>query len=78
MPTKYGSRGDYLGAIRTLRDHGLRVLADIVFNHRMGADGEEQVTAHVVDVDDRTMSDDTAIERTLDTVYGFPERDGAY
>ncbi len=78
VPTKYGSRGDYLGAIRTLRAHGLRVLADIVFNHRMGADGEERVIAHVVDVDDRTVSDDTAIERTLDTVYGFPERDGAY
>lgn len=78
VPTKYGSRGDYLGAIRTLRAHGLRVLADIVFNHRMGADGEERVIAHVVDVDDRTVSDDTAIERTLDTVYDFPERDGAY
>ena len=78
VPTKYGSRGDYLGAIRTLHGHGLRVLADIVFNHRMGADGEERVTAHVVDVDDRTVNDRTAIERTLDTVYDFPERDGTY
>ncbi|MEE0654491.1 alpha-amylase [uncultured Bifidobacterium sp.] len=78
VQTKYGSRGDYLGAIRTLRAQGLHVLADIVFNHRMGADGEERVTAHVVDVDDRTVNDSTAIERTLDTVYDFPERDGAY
>ncbi|PAU69546.1 alpha-amylase [Bifidobacterium italicum] len=78
IPTKYGTRDEYLQAIGELRRRGLRVVADVVLNHRMGADGEERVRTRIVDVDDRTVSDGTAIERTLDTVYDFPERDGAY
>ena len=78
VPTKYGSRMEYLQAIRAMQGNGVRVFADIVFNHRMGADGTEPVRTHEVNVDDRTRSDSTVVERTLNTVYDFPERGGVY
>ena len=53
IPTKYGRREEYLAAIDALHSHGLRVLADIVLNHRMGADRLEEVRASVCDSADR-------------------------
>ena len=38
VPTKYGTKDEYLAAIDQLHAHGLRVIADVVLNHRMGAD----------------------------------------
>ena len=43
--TKYGTRDEYLAAIRELQSAGLAVYADIVWNHRLGADGSEVVRA---------------------------------
>ncbi len=43
--TKYGSKEEYLQAIKVLRGNGIKVLADIVFNHKMGADETEDVIA---------------------------------
>ena len=37
VPTKYGTKDEYLAAVRALQEAGLEVLADIVLNHRMGA-----------------------------------------
>ena len=45
VPTKYGTKQEYLDAIGELHRHGIRVLADIVLNHRMGADHPEMVQA---------------------------------
>ena len=53
VPTKYGTRGDYLAAIDALHAQGLRVLADVVLNHRMGADQLECVRATKCDSRDR-------------------------
>ena len=50
--TKYGTRDEYLAAVRGLQQQGIQVLADIVLNHRMGADGTEVVVA------DETLSTD--------------------
>ena len=43
--TKYGTKEEYLEAIRAFHDNGIRVFADIVLNHRMGADECEDVVA---------------------------------
>jgi alpha-amylase len=45
VPTKYGTRDEYLAAIRTLQDAGLAVFADVVWNHRLGGDRPETVRA---------------------------------
>ena len=41
VPTKYGTVGQYMDAIAALHNAGLNVLADIVLNHKMGADRTE-------------------------------------
>ncbi len=43
--TKYGSKDEYLAAIKSLHDAGLQVYADAVLNHRMGADEAEDAPA---------------------------------
>ena len=54
--TKYGTRAEYLAAIRMLHLADLQVLPDIVLNHRMGADESEQVTVHCDNPDDRSQT----------------------
>src|SRR3982751_1054949 len=41
--TRYGTRDEYLECIRVIREHGMGVIADIVFNHKMGGDEKEKV-----------------------------------
>ena len=36
--TKYGTKEEYLKAIKTFQKEGVKVYADIVLNHRLGAD----------------------------------------
>ena len=43
--TKYGTREEYLAAIRAFHDEKIQVYADIVLNHRMGGDELEEVSA---------------------------------
>ena len=76
--TKYGTREEYLEAVRSLQEQGIQVLADIVLNHRMGADGTENVLA------DETLSTDRNKEISSDrmitawTRFDFPGRAGKY
>ena len=46
--TKYGTKAQYLNAIDTLHNNGIQVYADIVLNHKAGADSCEQVSAEPV------------------------------
>ena len=39
--TKYGTKGEYLDAIETLKKNDIKPIADIVLNHKMGADSTE-------------------------------------
>jgi alpha-amylase len=43
--TKYGTKEEYLSCVKALQKIRLGVIADIVFNHRMGADEKETVMA---------------------------------
>ena len=43
ISTKYGFRDEYLAAVEVFQKHGIKVLSDVVLNHRMGADGTETV-----------------------------------
>ena len=51
--TKYGTKEQYLAAVRALQQAGLQVYADTVLNHRTGADGTEDVPAIPYPQDDR-------------------------
>ena len=78
VPTKYGTKEDYLAAIEALHAAGISVVADIVLNHRMGGDGTEVVRATPVDPHDRTRTIGETEEITAWTRYTFPGRAGAY
>lgn len=43
--TKYGTKKQYLDAIAELQKYGINVYADIVLNHKIGADEIEEVSA---------------------------------
>ena len=78
VPTKYGTKEDYLAAVEALHAAGISVVADIVLNHRMGGDDTEVVRATPVDPHDRTRTIGETEEITAWTRYTFPGRAGAY
>lgn len=78
IPTKYGTKDEYLRAIQACHQKHIEVIADIVFNHRMGADEKETIRATVMDWNDR--NDPIESEKTVDvwTKYTFKARNGKY
>lgn len=78
IPTKYGPREEYLAAIRALQDSGVKVYADIVLNHRMGADEPEEVYARKSAGDDRNRDISPLEPVTAWTRFTFPGRGGKY
>lgn len=76
--TKYGTRDEYLSAIRTLQQHGLAVHADIVWNHRLGADGSEVVRATPYSSFDRHRALGPEREVEVWTRFDFAGRGGAH
>lgn len=76
--TKYGTKDEYIQAIDVCHQNSLQVIADIVFNHRMGADEKETIKATAMDWDDRNRA--VGQEKIVDvwTKYTFPVRNGKY
>ena len=79
--TKYGTKDEYLAAINTLHKYGIKAYADIVLNHKFGADETEEVLASQESFTNRNNS----IEITNNIVpilawtkYTFPGRKGKY
>ncbi|MCL2164492.1 MAG: alpha-amylase [Oscillospiraceae bacterium] len=80
VPTKYGSKEELISAIRALHDVGIYVYADIVLDHKMGADGYELVMAKDSDPNNRYTTVDGGDEIQIGawTLFSFPGRKGAY
>lgn len=78
IPTKYGTKDEYLNAIRILKENNLKVLADIVLNHKMGADELEEVLAVQDDENNRNISLTSATPIKAWTKYTFPGRGEKY
>ena len=78
IPTKYGTKEEYLNAIKTLKENNIKVLADIVLNHKMGADETEDVLAIEEDSKNRNVSISEAKPIRVWTKYNFPGRGNAY
>ena len=74
IPTKYGTKDEYLNAINELHKSNIKVLADIVLNHKMGADETELVLAVQDDAQDRNVSLTEALPIKVWTKYTFPGR----
>lgn len=78
VPTKYGSRAQYLEAIRALQDAGLAVYADVVWNHRLGGDGSQVVRATPYAADNRNHATGPTREVEVWTRFEFPGRAGRH
>jgi alpha-amylase len=76
--TKYGTKDDYLAAVRTAKQAGMQIYADVVFNHKMGGDGEEEIEAIPVDEGDRTRSIGEVERIKAWTQFNFPGRGDQY
>jgi len=78
IPTKYGTKEEYLSAIKELKENHIKVLADIVLNHKMGADEPEEVLAFRKDENNRTVNVTDAIPIKAWTKYNFQGRGNVY
>ncbi len=76
--TKYGTKDEYLAAIRSLQDQGIRVLADVVLNHRIGADYPEDTTGTKYNEGDRLTALIKDKKIKVWTGFNFPGRNGKY
>ncbi len=76
--TKYGTKDQYLAAVKAAQQAGLHVYADAVFNHKNGADAAEEIEAVPVSADNRTQA--TGETQTIKawTVFNFPGRGEKY
>ena len=76
--TRYGTKGEYLAAVQACREAGLQVYADVVFNHKIGADSPEDFGATPFDPANRNQR--LGDERTIRawTNFRFEERQGHY
>lgn len=76
--TKYGTRQEYQDCINAFHDKGVQVLADIVLNHKHGADETEKIPVRKVDPNNRNefVQGEEQIEAW--TKFTFPGRKGKY
>ena len=78
IPTKYGTKDEYLAAVEALHAQGLSVMADMVLNHRMGADFTQETTGTKVDRNNRLRPLVENKNLTVWTGFDFPGRAGKY
>lgn len=78
IPTKYGTKEEYLQAIKTLRANYIKVYADVVLNHKLGADETEEVIAYEQNPNDRTSTSLEPITIKAWTKYNFSGRENKY
>jgi alpha-amylase len=76
--TKYGTRAQYLRAVKTLQKAGLQVYADVVLNHRMGGDQVETVHATPFPQDDRLRPKGVARDVDCYAHFDFRGRGGRH
>jgi alpha-amylase len=76
--TKYGTKDEYLQAIKSAQAEGIRVYADAVFNHKLGADEAEEVEATPFNSENRnaTVGEYQTIKAW--THFTFPGRGDKY
>lgn len=76
--TKYGTKDAYVSAIRTLDENNIGVYADIVLNHKGGADEKEKVPVVRVNPENRNEIVGEPLEIEAYTRFTFPGRKGKY
>ncbi len=78
IATKYGTKEEYMQAVKAFQEQGIEVLADVVLNHMMGADGTEEVVVEETARHDREQEISGKHKITAWTKFDFPGRNGMY
>ncbi|QKQ76084.1 alpha-amylase [Nostoc sp. TCL240-02] len=76
--TKYGTKDEYIAAVKAAKDAGIRVYADVVLNHKLGADEAEEVEATPYNPDNRHEPIGEMQTIKVWTHFTFPGRKGKY
>lgn len=76
--TKYGTKEELNTLIKEIHKRQMAVYADVVLNHKAGADRAEKFMAIMVDQEDRTKEVGEPIEIEAWTGFDFPGRKGKY
>ncbi len=78
IKTKYGSKDEYLNCITALTQNGIESYADIVLNHKMGADMLQTISAKKVDFGDHNNEISHQETVRVATKFTFPGRKHKY
>lgn len=76
--TKYGTKDEFVAAVKAARDAGIRVYTDVVINHKLGADETEEVEATPYDPEDRHRPIGDMKKIKVWTHFTFPGRQGKH
>lgn len=76
--TKYGTKQEYLDAIKAIHKTGMQVYVDIVLNHKAGGDEAELIRVRKVDPEDRNKFISEPFDIEAYTKFTFPGRKGQY
>ena len=78
IKTKYGSKDEYLNCIMTLKQNRIESYADIVLNHKMGADFLQTIPANKVDWGNHNKISPEQETVKVATKFTFPGRKKKY
>ena len=76
--TKYGTKAQYKDAIKSLQENNIKVIADIVLNHKAGGDEIEKFNVVKVDSANRNKVISDVMEIESYTKFTFPGRNNLY
>ncbi len=76
--TKYGTKDEYVRAIKAAQKVGINVYADVVFNHKLGADREEEMEATPFSMENRNQAIGEYQHIKAWTHFTFEGRKGKY
>lgn len=78
IPTKYGTKEEYVEAIQALKEAGIMPLADIVLNHKAGGDEKERFSVLRMNPANRQEPQSDPYDIEAWTRFTFPGRQGKY
>jgi len=78
VATKYGAKEEYLIGIQKAQEAGMEVYGDIVLNHRLGADHEEEFYGIPINPENRKEVIGKKHKVKAWTHFSFPGRKGKY
>jgi alpha-amylase len=78
VPTKYGTRDEFLAAIKAVQEAGMHAYADVVLNHRMGGDETEEVEIQEINRNNRNEVISAPYKIKAWSHFKFPGRGDKY